>query len=112
MENPFELILEKLNQIEETLESLKADKLKEQQEKSSNVHMNVDEVAEYLGLKKPTIYSKVGNGEIPHSKRSNRLYFFKNEIDHWLSKGKRRTNAEIEHEANEYLSSRRRNILK
>ena len=46
--------------------------------------MNVDGVAEYLGLAPSTIYEKVRDLEIPHSRIGNLLRFRKKDIDHWL----------------------------
>ena len=30
--------------------------------------LNIDELSEYLSIKKTTLYSMVGNGELPHYK--------------------------------------------
>ena len=46
--------------------------------------MNVGGVAEYLGLAPSTIYEKVRDLEIPHSRIGNLLRFRKTDIDHWL----------------------------
>lgn len=46
--------------------------------------MNVGGVAEYLGLAPSTIYEKVRDLEIPHSRIGNLLRFRKKDIDHWL----------------------------
>ncbi len=46
--------------------------------------LNVDQIAEYLGIKKSSIYSKVERKEIPHYKVGNLLRFRKSDIDAWM----------------------------
>ncbi len=46
--------------------------------------MDVDGVAEYLGLAPSTIYDKVRQLEIPHSRIGNLIRFRKADIDRWL----------------------------
>jgi len=54
---------------------------------------------------KPTWYSKISRNEVPHYKRCKKVYFLKSEIDEWLKQGKCKSNAEIEQEAEEYLTN-------
>ena len=56
---------------------------------------------------KPTWYSKISKGEVPYHKRGKKVYFLKSEIDNWLKAGKCKSNAEIEAEAEEYLSNKK-----
>lgn len=61
--------------------------------------LTVLQVAELLKLSVPTIYGKVHNSEIPHSKQGKRLYFSKLEIMDWIKvshKQKTWTETEIE----------------
>lgn len=46
--------------------------------------MNVGGVAEYLGLAPSTIYDKVRDLEMPHTRIGNLIRFRKKDIDHWL----------------------------
>lgn len=46
--------------------------------------MDVDGVAEYLGLAPSTIYDKVRDLEIPHTRLGNLIRFRKTDIDQWL----------------------------
>lgn len=55
---------------------------------------------------KPTWYSKISRNEVPHYKRGKKVYFLKSEIDEWLKQGKCKSNAEIEKEADAYLSNK------
>lgn len=57
---------------------------------------------EITGLARPTIYSLVSKRNIPHSKQGKRLYFSRQELTEWLKQGKRKTQAEIRHEAENF----------
>lgn len=59
---------------------------------------------------KPTWYSKISRNEVPHYKRGKKIYFLKSEIDEWLKQGKCKSNAEIEQEAEAYLSNNRKGL--
>ena len=59
---------------------------------------------------KPTWYSKISRNEVPCYKRGKKIYFLKPEIDEWLKQGKRKSNAEIEQEAEAYLSNTKKGL--
>ena len=65
----------------------------------------VQEAAQFLNLTVPTIYSKVSKGKLPVCKApgSKRLYFSRNELLDFIKTGRKKSNAEIEAEANDYL---------
>ncbi|WP_292901699.1 helix-turn-helix domain-containing protein [Nonlabens sp.] len=65
--------------------------------------LNVQEAAHFLNLTVPTIYSKVSKNELPVMKRSKRLYFSSTELMEYLKDGRKKSNAEIEQEAEAYL---------
>lgn len=65
--------------------------------------LTVQEAAQFLNLTVPTIYSKVSKGELPVMKRSKRLYFSSTELMEYLKEGRKKSNAEIEQEAEAYL---------
>jgi excisionase family DNA binding protein len=50
--------------------------------------LNVDELSEYLGIKKSSLYSKVERKEIPHYKIGHLVRFKKSDIDLWMEKSK------------------------
>lgn len=77
--------------------------LNQESESDTDEWLNVKQVAEYLGLTKPTIYDKAQRGEIPNCKRAGRLYFSKKEIDEWIRSGSVKTAAEIKEEADRYI---------
>jgi excisionase family DNA binding protein len=62
----------------------------------------IDLAIELTGLAKPTIYGLVHGRSIPHSKRGKKLYFSRQELTEWLKQGKRKTQAEIAIEAENY----------
>lgn len=95
-----------LNKKLETIEQLilsKEDNSKSDLEKL----LTIQEAAEMLNLTIPTIYSKVSKGELPVMKQGKRLYFSNIELMEYVKAGKRRSNSEIEAEANAYLSKER-----
>ena len=59
---------------------------------------------------KPTWYGKISRNEVPHYKRGRKLIFLKSEIDEWLKQGKCKSNAEIEQEAEAYLSKNKKGL--
>lgn len=75
------------------------------------VIFNLDQLCNYAGLSKQTVYKLTGRGLIPHSKRGKRLFFEKNQVDAWLLENKRATVADIKKEADEYLRTKRRGRL-
>lgn len=106
MENPFELISKRLDNIENLLFDIQS-KLDERNSNSQNDQLlSIKEVAKYLNLSVPTIYGYTAKRHIPHAKRGNRLYFNKSEIDNWILEGEQRTNSDIERMASDYLSQK------
>lgn len=73
--------------------------------------LNVEEAADFLGLKPPTIYSHVGKKAIPHNKVGGRLYFSKAKLVEWIEAGCQRTVAEISKEARNSVGGKRRGRL-
>jgi excisionase family DNA binding protein len=65
--------------------------------------LTIQEAAEFLSLSVPTMYSKVSKGELPVMKRSKRLYFSRTELMEYVKDGRKKSNAEIEAEAENYL---------
>lgn len=103
MENPFELIMQRLDRIEKAIENLKTENAIVVESKA----MNVSEVAKYLNTNIPSIYGLTSRAEIPHYKIAKKLYFKKEEIDEWINSKKIKTNQDIEKEVDEYLRKRK-----
>ncbi|WP_053977204.1 helix-turn-helix domain-containing protein [Mangrovimonas xylaniphaga] len=105
MENPFELINERLDRIEKLLTNIN-DKMEGNNGAPTpslpNI-MNIEQVADYISLSKHTVYGLVHKREIPHFKKGKRLYFDKKNINEWLLEGKVSTRKDIEEKVDEYL---------
>lgn len=99
MENPFEIILEKLSTIEKSVISI------ENQLKNNSTGlelMSTSEVAEYLNFTKGTVYGLVHQRKIPVIKKG-KLYFSKQDIDNWLLEFKKPTTYELNEAADKYI---------
>jgi excisionase family DNA binding protein len=64
---------------------------------------DADEAAKYLKVSKQTLYGYVHYTSIVNYKNGKRLYFRKADLDDWIEQGRRRTQAEINDEADKYL---------
>jgi len=53
----------------------------------NHVLMGLDETCEFLGKSHSTLYSLTSKNKIPHRKRGNKLYFFKDELVAWIENG-------------------------
>lgn len=112
MENPFEIIIQRLDAIERLLYEIKSGKQGDNVPVVyANELMNVQQVAEYLTLSVQTIYGLIHKMEIPNSKRGKRLYFKRTDIDDWIGQSRRKTRVEIEQEASNYLLRSRKRKL-
>lgn len=103
MNNPFEVIEARLSNIENLLLDIKHPA--QQPEEQGDPKYDVEGAANYLGIKKTTVYLKQSRGELPGCKApgSKRLFFYKSDLDNYLRQGRNKTNFEIESEADEYL---------
>ncbi|MBC7523673.1 MAG: helix-turn-helix domain-containing protein [Flavobacterium sp.] len=99
MENPFEIILDRLDRIEKAILNLNCIS----DIPDSNQIMNISEVATYIKVAKTTIYGMTHRNTIPHYKNGKKLYFKKSEIDKWIFSKRIKTNLDIENEAMEYI---------
>lgn len=100
MENPFELIIDKLNNIENLL---KAVMKKDNGTIVVTEVFNLNQAAEYVSLSKSAIYKKTSERNIPHFKQGKKLFFKRSELDNWLTQNRISTHAEIEQMASEYI---------
>ena len=102
MENPFEIIEQRLknieNQLSELVEMTKAPILKGVSEEI----MTVEQLSDYLTIARQTIYEKCSKKEIPYFKAGKRLYFKKSVINDWINSGRRYTTDELMQQAEEW----------
>lgn len=100
MENPFELIIDKLNNIESLLKTVMKN---DNGTVTITEVLNLNQAAEYVSLSKSAIYKKTSERNIPHFKKGKKLYFKRSELDDWLTGMKISTKAEIEKQATNYI---------
>jgi len=105
MENPFELILDKLNTIEHLLRNVKNE---EKESIPLPEIFNMNQATEYVSLSKSAIYKMTAGRDIPHFKRGKILYFKRSDLDEWMTQYRISTRAEIEKEAADYLIRKRK----
>ena len=58
--------------------------------------LTIKQVAAFLSLSVPTLYTKVSRKEIPVNKRGKRLYFSITELSTWIKSGRKKTQEEIQ----------------
>ena len=71
MENPFEIIIERLDKIEKMLLEMSKKVVSESQVSKSEEFMTVEQLAEYLTLARQTIYGLCSAKDLPYFKRGN-----------------------------------------
>ena len=108
MTNPFDVIEARLSNIENLILDLKHSPKVETSTQQQDELLTIQQASELLNLSVPTIYSKVSKNELPVMKRSKRLYFSRIELIEYLKAGKRKSSAEIEAEADAYLSNKKK----
>ena len=72
--------------------------------------LTIQQAAELLSLTVPTLYSKVSKSELPVMKRGKRLYFSRTELMEYIKEGRKKSNAEIEAEAEAYLTGKKKGL--
>lgn len=93
MNNPFEVLDEKLSRIESHLLELKKQSSKSNED--SQILLSVEEAATFLNIAIQTLYGYTSQRRIPFIKKEKKLYFDKAELLVWLKKGKQRSIDEI-----------------
>ena len=51
--------------------------------------LTIDELSEYLNLKRSTLYSMVESGQLPHYRVGRRIRFKRNDLDRWMESHRR-----------------------
>ncbi|OJW81837.1 MAG: hypothetical protein BGO69_15170 [Bacteroidetes bacterium 46-16] len=65
--------------------------------------LSIEQAAEFLNLNKTTIYSLVSRRQIPNYKQGKRLYFFLHELTEWIIEGRKKTDKELQTDAQNYI---------
>ena len=105
--NPFELIEAKLSNIENLLLDIKHQPNQVETSNQQEQLLTIQQASDFLCLSVPTLYTKVSHKELPCMKRGKRLYFSRTELMEYIKQGKKKTLAEIESEADQYLIKRK-----
>ena len=88
-------IIEQLNRIEKLL--------MEQQTMQKQV-LNFNEACAYLELSQSHLYKLTSTSAVPHYKpNGKKIYFQREELDHWLLRNRMDSQDEIEQQAADYL---------
>ncbi len=106
MNNPFDVIEARLNNIETLLLDLKHKPKEQGKQPETDELLTVQDAAKFLSLSVPTVYTLISKGELPVMKRSKRCYFSKVELIDYLKQGKKKTFAETANEAETYLKKK------
>lgn len=101
-------LINKVEQIETLLTA------KQPQTQESDRWLNLDDLCKYHPdhPAKPTVYGWIGQRSIPYHKKGKKLMFLKSEIDSWLKEGRRKTAAEIQAEAAQFITANKKGGLK
>ena len=108
MNNPFEVIEARLNNIENLLLDLKHLPKEQGEQPVKDELLTVQDTAKFLSLSVPTVYTLISKGELPVMKRSKRCYFSRFELINYLKQGRKKTLAETASEAEQYLKTKKR----
>jgi|WetSurMetagenome_2_1015567.scaffolds.fasta_scaffold15477_4 hypothetical protein len=87
---------------------------KQPQTQEGDRWLNLDDLCKYHPdhPAKPTVYGWIGQRSIPYHKKGKKLMFLKSEIDSWLKEGRRKTAAEIQAEAAQFITANKKGGLK
>jgi excisionase family DNA binding protein len=97
MENPFDQIEQRLNVIEDLLNTM-LNRLEQIEKPSSEMVGNVDECSGWIKKSPSTIYKYVSEKKIPYIKSGKKVLFDKDEILEWLKTGAEPTLEDIRKE--------------
>ncbi|MDR1756998.1 MAG: helix-turn-helix domain-containing protein [Culturomica sp.] len=95
-------LIDKVEQIKTLLHD------KQPQAQEGDQWLNLNDLCKYHPdhPAKPTVYAWVGQRLIPYHKKGKKLMFLKSEIDNWLKEGRRKTAAEIQAEAENFITGK------
>lgn len=77
------MLIEKVGQLADKVEKVLGNTGQRQERRL----LTLDDVATLLNKSSSTIYAMTSDKRIPYHKRSNKLYFFENEIIAWIEQG-------------------------
>jgi excisionase family DNA binding protein len=104
LENLPKAVLHLTNLVVDLSELIKSQRTYSEPE--SEIPIDAQETADFLGVTLSTVYILNQKRKIPSCKRGKRLYFFKKDLIEWVKVGRTKTLSEIEAGADSYLASR------
>ena len=107
MTNPFDAIDARLSNIENLLLEIRHEPQTQAKSKPQEEILTVPEAASFLNLAIPTVYSLVSRGDLPVMKKNGRCYFSKAELMDYLKSGRKKTNTELQAEAEAYTRNKK-----
>jgi excisionase family DNA binding protein len=105
LENPFSLIFQKLENLQQSINDLNNQSKEPPPEDDIT---NVKGAAKILDSTSGTIYNLVHERRIPYHKQGKKLYFFKSELLEWIKRGKHKTREQIAEDVNQKLSEKKK----
>tara|TARA_R110002126_G_scaffold55819_1_gene149598 strand:- start:2072 stop:2404 length:333 start_codon:yes stop_codon:yes gene_type:complete len=107
MENPFELLNQRLDRIEKLLQNLNSIIGNKTSIGTCPEIMDVKALTEYLNVSSSYIYKMTSSNQIPHSKKGKKLYFDKEKVTNWALEKAEMTQEEMQEVATKYLLKRK-----
>lgn|GEM_PF-5743393 len=104
MENPFEIILSRLDDLERQIKELKSNINIEQEEK--DVFFDVKQTADFLGYTINTVRRKSSSMELPNIRKGGKLYYLKADLIAYLKSGRRKGLDDINNDVDEYIKNK------
>jgi len=101
-----------VNKLKNEISELKSLLLKKAEAPTTETEqlLTIQEASDFLKLSVPTLYSKVSRNELPYMKQGKRLYFSSKELMEYVKQGRKKTDAEIQADADTYLSNKRKGL--
>jgi excisionase family DNA binding protein len=107
MENPFEIINQRLDRIEFLLEKISSNIGNNNVKNTYPEIMGVKELADYLKVSTSYVYKMTSSNQIPHSKNGKKLYFNKEKVTEWVLENSVMTQQEMQDVAIKYSLKRK-----
>jgi excisionase family DNA binding protein len=110
MDNPFEIINQKLERIENLLENIYSNSQNDNANNSYPDILDLQQLASYLNVSKSYLYKMTSNNMIPHSKRGKKLYFDKEIVTKWILENTISTQEDMEQKVIQYSLKKKLNL--
>ena len=75
-----------------------------QEKEKSSLYLNIQQASQFTHMAIATLYDYTHKKKIPFSKIGKRLLFSKKELSEWIQKHRKKTNDELDQEADDWLN--------